>query len=139
MHFTKKGRIKTAGGVVVRGDGGRGLEVLLVHRPHYRDWTFPKGKADPGERWRHAAHREVLEETGFDCRLERKLGKIVYHDRKGRAKEVRYWMMTVVGGEFTPNEEVDAIEWCTLAEAARLLTYPRDRQLLDALPRPAVA
>ncbi|MDH4170167.1 MAG: NUDIX hydrolase [Acidimicrobiia bacterium] len=130
----KPHRVKAAGGVVVRGGVDGHLEVLLVHRPAYGDWTFPKGKSERGERWRETAHREVLEETGFDCELGSKIGMVRYLDGKQRHKEVRYWVMTVVSGDFAPNDEVDGIRWCSIEEAGRALTYDHDRRLLDSVP-----
>ncbi|MDH3707690.1 MAG: NUDIX hydrolase [Acidimicrobiia bacterium] len=139
MSLTKSGLIKAAGGVVVRSGDRGAVEVLLVHRPRHDDWTFPKGKTDPGERWRDTAIREVLEETGFSCRLDRRLRPIRYIDRKGRPKKVRYWLMSIEHGAFAPNDEVDEIRWCSPEVAAGLLTYERDLPLLDALPLPLAA
>ena len=106
---------------------------MLVHRPGHRDWTLPKGKTEPDELEEDCALREVAEETGFDCLLGPELGVSRYRDRRGREKSVRYWAMTVRDGEFRPNEEVDEIRWVPLADAARLLSYPGDRAILDAL------
>jgi 8-oxo-dGTP diphosphatase len=116
--------VRAAGGVV-RRDG----RIAVVHRPRYDDWSLPKGKLDPGETWEQAAVREVREETGLECELGEELSSTSYHDRKGRSKLVRYWLMDVVAGEFTPNDEVDELRWLTPAEAAALLTYPRDVEL----------
>jgi 8-oxo-dGTP diphosphatase len=116
--------VKAAGGVV-RRDG----RIAVVHRPRYDDWSLPKGKLDPGETWEEAALREVREETGLECSLGEELSSTRYHDRKGRSKLVRYWLMDPVGGEFAPNDEVDELRWLTPAEAAALLTYPRDKEL----------
>jgi 8-oxo-dGTP diphosphatase len=118
--------VKAAGGLV-RRDG----RIAVVHRPRYDDWSLPKGKLDPGETWEEAALREVREETGFECSLGRELSSTRYHDRKGRSKLVRYWLMDVVRGEFTPNDETDELRWLTPAEAAPLLTYPRDKELVQ--------
>jgi 8-oxo-dGTP pyrophosphatase MutT (NUDIX family) len=125
--------VRAAGGVVHR-DGARGVEVLLVHRPRYDDWTFPKGKLDAGEREEDAAIREVREETGVHGVLGRELPTTRYVDSSGRPKTVRYWVMTPVGDAepFHPNREIDELRWCAPAEAAGLLTYPHDRTVLDA-------
>lgn len=120
-----------AGGVVWRVTGGV-PQVALVHRPKYGDWTFPKGKLEPGERDEEAAHREVLEETGLDCVLGHELPVVRYVDGKGRHKQVRYWEMTVAAGEFSPNDEVDVLEWVGLEAAAERLTYAHDADLLGA-------
>ena len=110
-----------------------GLEVLLVHRPRYDDWTLPKGKLDARERHATAALREVEEETGLRCTLGPELASTSYRDRKGRAKHVRYWAMTPIGGRFTPTDEVDDLRWLPLDDAKAVLTYGRDPAVLDAL------
>jgi 8-oxo-dGTP diphosphatase len=121
--------VKAAGGVV-RRDG----RIAVVHRPRYDDWSLPKGKLDPGETWEEAALREVREETGLECSLGDELSSTRYHDRKGRSKLVRYWLMDPVGGEFVPNDETDELRWLTPGEAAALLTYPRDQELAQEIP-----
>jgi 8-oxo-dGTP diphosphatase len=124
--------VKASGGVV-RRPGSDGEEIAVVHRPRYDDWSLPKGKLDPGETWEEAALREVREEIGLECTLGEELPPVAYQDRKGREKVVRYWMMEVDGGEFAPNEEVDEMRWLPVHEAASLLTYPRDRELVEGL------
>jgi len=121
--------VKAAGGVV-RRDG----RIAVVHRPRYDDWSLPKGKLDPGETWEEAALREVREETGLECELGEELSSTRYHDRKGRSKLVRYWLMDPVAGEFGPNDEVDELRWLAPADAAALLTYPRDKELAQEVP-----
>jgi len=121
--------VRAAGGVVVRP----GPEVLVVHRPKYDDWTFPKGKAEPDETDEECALREVEEETGFLCRLEEELPPTRYRDSRGRPKVVRWWRMSVDRGEFEPNREVDEIRWLRPDAAAALLSYERDLPLLDVL------
>ncbi|MBK9179527.1 MAG: NUDIX hydrolase [Acidimicrobiales bacterium] len=124
--------MRAAGGVVVRPAHGAGVEVLVVHRPKYDDWSLPKGKLDPGETEAACARREVWEETGLRCSLGRELATVEYHDRFGRPKTVRYWEMQVEGGTFEPNREVDEIRWLPPDEAASLLTYPRDGEVVAA-------
>jgi 8-oxo-dGTP pyrophosphatase MutT (NUDIX family) len=121
--------VKASGGVVWRRAGG-GIEVALVHRPRYDDWSFPKGKLDAGESWEDAALREVEEEIGLRCRLGHELPPTSYRDNKGRAKVVRYWMMEPLDGEFSPSHEVDEVRWLAPADADRLLSYRHDRELL---------
>ena len=124
--------IRAAGGVVWRTGPTGEAEVLVVHRPKYDDWSLPKGKLDPGETDEEAALREVEEETGYRCTLGPELVGTSYIDRKGRPKEVRYWVMTVVSGEFAPGEEVDEIRWLPVDDARRLLSYLRDVDVLEA-------
>ena len=123
--------IRAAGGVVVRRRD-EGIQVLLVHRPLYEDWTFPKGKAKEGEPDAECALREVEEETRLRCELGRELPSTSYVDGKGRPKRVRYWLMAATG-EPAPAHEVDAVRWAGPDEAARLLSYERDLAVLAAL------
>ena len=124
--------VRAAGGVVWR-EGVDGDEVLLVHRARYDDWSFPKGKLDPGETWEDAAVREVHEEAAVVVQLGAELDGAAYDDQKGRPKQVRYWAMTVVHEQrFHPNDEVDELAWMALDEAARRLTYSRDVTVLES-------
>src|ERR671911_554923 len=113
--------IRAAGGIVVR-ESADGLEVLVVHRPRYDDWTFPKGKALPGEPDEDCALREVEEETGLRCELDRELRSTSYVDAHGRPKLVRYWLMRPVGGELVFLHEVDHAAWLAPGDAAQRLT-----------------
>jgi 8-oxo-dGTP pyrophosphatase MutT (NUDIX family) len=135
-------QVRAAGGLVWRaafvaneaGEPQAGVEIVVVHRPSYDDWSFPKGKLDKGESFEDAAVREVVEETGLVCELGRELPSTWYIDGKGRLKLVRYWAMRVVGIEpWAPNDEVDQRRWVTLDAAAGLLTYDHDRLLLAEL------
>lgn len=125
--------IRAAGGVITRRSPTGETEILVAHRPRYDDWSFPKGKAEPGESDEDCALREVEEETGLKCRLNVELSPAFYTDRKGRPKSVRYWAMEPVGGEFTPNDEVDRAEWLGLREALDLLSYDHDRATVKGL------
>jgi 8-oxo-dGTP diphosphatase len=124
--------VHAGGGVVWRTAPTGEPEVLLVHRPKYDDWSIPKGKLDPGETHEQCALREVEEETGLRCTLGPELTSSVYIDRKGRPKEVRWWVMTVVDGAFLPTDEVDEVRWLPVDRACWLLSYDRDRAVLDA-------
>jgi 8-oxo-dGTP diphosphatase len=119
--------VRAAGGVVLR-DG----RVLLVHRPRYDDWTLPKGKLEDGESWEDGALREVEEETGLTCELGEEVGRTRHVDSRGRNKEVRYFAMTS-DGEGTAQNEVDELRWVPLEDAAALLSYDRDADLLSRL------
>jgi 8-oxo-dGTP diphosphatase len=121
--------VRAAGGLVVR-EG----QVLLVHRPRYDDWTFPKGKCVDGEADESCALREVAEETGLVCTLGADAGVTEYVDAKGRPKRVRWWLMEALDGSFAPTDEVDEIRWVAHDEAAALLSYDRDLPLLDRIP-----
>jgi 8-oxo-dGTP pyrophosphatase MutT (NUDIX family) len=133
----KPAEVAAAGGLVTRpraGDRTKGVEVLVVHRPKYDDWTFPKGKLEAGETDEEAAAREVREETGFDCTLGEEFATVRYVDGRGRPKRVRYWLMTVAGGFATiPNAEVDDLLWLAPGDASTLLTYERDQALARRL------
>jgi 8-oxo-dGTP pyrophosphatase MutT (NUDIX family) len=124
--------VRAAGGLVVR-DGGAGPEVLVVHRPKYGDWSFPKGKCEPGETDEACALREVEEETGLVCELDGELASTSYEDGRGRPKRVRYWRMRPTGGGLAFVHEVDEARWLPPPEAAELLTYERDVEVLRGL------
>ena len=126
-----------AGAVVTRkarGVSRKQWEVLLVHRPKYDDWSFPKGKLDPGEHEVTAAVREVAEETGLDVRLGPALTPQRYRMSNGRWKHVDYWTAKVVGSDdvsgYRPNDEIDVVEWVPWEAAMTRLTYPHDRETL---------
>ena len=126
------GVIRAAGGVISRRTERGEIEVLLIHRDAQRDWSFPKGKREPGESDVECALREVREETGLRCALDAELPPVSYHDRRGRAKVVRYWAMRPIAGLAAAHNEIDAVRWLGVDAAASLLTYPRDRELLAA-------
>lgn len=141
--------VLAAGAVVFgpgpRGSGGSGSRqgskhVLLVHRPRYDDWSFPKGKLDRGEHVTVAAVREVEEETGLHVRLGAPLADQRYPVAGGRMKTVSYWVGRPVGDPdvsgYVPNAEIDEVAWVPLDKAAKRLTYPHDRDTLaEALGR----
>jgi 8-oxo-dGTP pyrophosphatase MutT (NUDIX family) len=123
--------VRAGGGIVWRHDQGGPIEIVLIHRPAYDDWSFPKGKLHPGETEAQAALREVQEETGLWCRLGREVGTSSYRDPKRRPKTVRYWEMTPTAGTLGPANEIDDARWVPLGEAAGRLTYEHDRRLLE--------
>lgn len=120
--------IAAAGGVVWR-PAGETVEVAMVHRPRYDDWSLPKGKLEPRESVRAAAWREIAEETGAHVALGRFLARTRYrvgHDRK----VVDYFAARYVSGEFAASDEVDELRWLPVEEAATLLD--RDHAVLAA-------
>lgn len=131
--------IVAAGAVVLREHDGE-TQVALVHRPRYDDWSLPKGKLEPGEHILNTAIREVSEETGLRVELRRPLPSREYLVG-GNAKVVHYWVAQLaVDGDsepFTPNHEVDAIEWLSPQDAIERMTQPRDAELVQlALKEP---
>jgi 8-oxo-dGTP pyrophosphatase MutT (NUDIX family) len=117
------------------------VEVAVVHRPRYDDWSLPKGKVEGDETELATARREVEEETGLRCDTGPELRSSRYIDGKGRHKTVRYWAMTPVEStpddwEFVPNKEVDRLRWVTPAQAERLVSYDRDRKVLRSFRPP---
>jgi 8-oxo-(d)GTP phosphatase len=124
--------VRAAGGVVWRPrQGGPGVEVALVHRPKYDDWSLPKGKLDPGEPAVVGACREVLEETGLTVAAGRTLGLSRYRVVAGGRevpKTVRWWALQARGGAFTPTDEVDELRWLTPERAVKLLTSGYDAE-----------
>ncbi|MBC9227204.1 NUDIX domain-containing protein [Aeromicrobium sp. 636] len=125
--------IPAAGGIVWRKTGAGGIEVLVVHRPDYDDWTFPKGKADPDEPLPVTAVREIAEETGYRVRLVHPLPEVAYRVRGG-IKQVSWWVARPLDdrSDFRPNQEVDEVCWFAPREARKRLTYSHDRRLLES-------
>ncbi|MFB7115219.1 NUDIX hydrolase [Streptomyces sp. NPDC056190] len=109
------------------------LQLCLVHRPKYDDWSHPKGKLKRGEDPLAGAVREVAEETGYVAVPGVELSTVTYL-AGGRPKQVRYWTAEAIAGRFTPNKEVDRVLWLSPAEARNRLTQFRDRELADELP-----
>lgn len=117
-----------AGAVLWRmGDGE--VEVAIIHRPRYDDWSLPKGKIDPGETEPVTAVREILEETGQRAQLGRGLGMVSYPITHG-VKRVRYWAARALGGDFVPSHEVDELVWAPINTAIKHLHYPHDRKIV---------
>lgn len=136
------GEVRAAGAVPWRRTAGGGVKVAVIHRPRYDDWSFPKGKLEPGESFAEGALREVAEETGLVGELGEVLPESRYLDHRGRPKVVRWWLLEVAvpegddAGEgsalgVVPNDEVDALRWLPPREAAVLVSYEHDRLLAE--------
>lgn len=127
--------VLAAGTVLYR----RGSEpkLALVHRPRYDDWSLPKGKLDRGESMPACAVRETWEETGVRCRLGARLPDVHYAVPEGR-KRIEYWAAEALTAPvFEPNREIDEVRWVPLSNAAELLSYAHDRELLTHFSLPA--
>src|ERR1700756_2390495 len=130
MADPEPGEVRAAGAVIWRA-GAQGIETVLVHRPRYDDWSFPKGKPMPGEHLLLTAVREVAEEAGVRVALGRGLPSTDYIT-EGRPKQVDYWAPRPVSPDaFAPGHEVDAMAWLPLADAAGQLSYAHDLAVLE--------
>jgi len=123
--------VRAAGGVVYRQLPLTGMEIACIYRERRGDWTFPKGKLEDGETFVEAALREVREETGLECIIERFIGVTNYTHRKGQPKIVAYYLMVAKEGEFAPNDEVDELRWLPVDQVRENLTWDRDKELFD--------
>ena len=126
----RTGQIEAAGAVVWRPAPPGGLQVALVHRPRYDDWSLPKGKAEPGETAPMTASREVEEETGLRAALGRALTTVSYSVAAG-PKTVRYFAARAGDQDFRANHEVDRLEWLTPERARARMSYEFDHAVLD--------
>jgi 8-oxo-dGTP diphosphatase len=128
--------IRAAGGVLWRSAGPEAedaIEVAVIHRPRYDDWSLPKGKLSNGESELEAAVREVHEETGYTVQVGEPLGTTRYRrfvNGVDRPKVVRWWAMEAASGAFSPNAEVDALRWVPLRSASTILSSASDRTAL---------
>lgn len=132
--------VKAAGGIIWRKNGRR-LEVVLIHRPRYDDWSFPKGKVKQGEDLRTCAVREITEETQLPVALRRPAGTIRYRLPSGHLKEVTYWTCRELPKDHpalrarpqirrAPKNEIDKVLWVPLSQAMVMLTSELDREIL---------
>ena len=128
--------IIAAGGVVWRKNSDGEIEVLLIHRPRYDDWSLPKGKLERNEPLISCAYREILEETGFSVKLGPFIGSVDYYVPRG-LKRVSYWSASLLEDEspFHPNDEVDQILWLDQNSASLKLTRDMDREILTRFLR----
>jgi 8-oxo-dGTP pyrophosphatase MutT (NUDIX family)/phosphohistidine phosphatase SixA len=122
-------QLRAAGGLVHRGTGSA-LEIALVYRPRYSDWSLPKGKLRTGEIPVRAAVREVGEETGTRVAVTRRLQRITY-DVAGEPKTVDYWAMRALDTRFEAGREVSELAWLTPAQASQRLSYAQDRAVVE--------
>lgn len=134
--------IRAAGGVVWRLISSAGedpqVEIAIIHRPRYDDWSIPKGKLAVGESDIEGAVREVFEETGFRVKVGRELGKVRYMKTTAGVtlpKVVRYWAMEAESGTFSPTREVDELRWMTPGEAEKILSHDHDVEILERFVR----
>ena len=123
--------VRAAGGLVLRKTPKGNLKILIAHRPAYDDWSLPKGKADKGETPEETAVREVLEETGYHCRIVAPIGTSRHRMNRG-VKEVAWYVMRRLPDSpgFKKNSEIDAIQWVSRKTANKILDYDNDRRLI---------
>jgi 8-oxo-dGTP pyrophosphatase MutT (NUDIX family) len=129
-------REHSAGGVII--EGGQALLIMMRNLKGEHVWTFPKGHLEPGETPEGAAVREVLEETGYECRIKKKLFKAHYSFTRGKfpvEKDVQWYLMEKTGGDGVPRtpDEIFAMKWCGAEEAAKNLVYPSDLRILGLI------
>ena len=139
MRHLELGGPVPSGARVVRREAAKAVVerdglLLLLLTPRTGDHKLPGGGVHPGETHEQTLQRELREETGYEVAFGAELPDARYRDHKGRPKLVRYWAMTVVGGAFEPNDEVDEVRWLPVDAAAGLLSYGHDAALLERLP-----
>ncbi len=134
MAKKKKSVIQAAGGIIWKLEG-KEKKLAVVHRHKHKDWSLPKGKVDPGESWKKAALREVLEETGCVGKIKKFAGSISY-TLDGIPKVVMFWHMDIKSSEpETMNGEIDEVRWLSVDEAIKILDYEDEIELLQKRPR----
>ena len=123
--------IRAAGALLWRETAERSVEIALIHRPRYGDWTLPKGKIEQGETALQCAFRELIEETGIKANFTQQLGSVDYEEN-GQSKRVIFWAAhcALDASNFIANEEVDQLRWLTLEDALEEATYPTDLEII---------
>ncbi|CAN2234500.1 NUDIX hydrolase [Candidatus Planktophila versatilis] len=124
--------IRAAGALLWRDNSDLSIEVALIHRPRYDDWSLPKGKLEMGETALQCAYREVHEETGIRATFTRQLGTVEYEE-SGQEKRVKYWAAhcALTNSEFVPNEEVDQMRWLSPSQALEQATHNSDKSIIE--------
>jgi 8-oxo-(d)GTP phosphatase len=124
--------IRAAGALLWRDNSDLSIEVALIHRPRYQDWSLPKGKLEMGETALQCAYREVHEETGIRATFTRQLGTVEYEE-SGQEKRVKYWAAhcALTNSEFVPNEEVDQMRWLSPSQALEQATHDSDKSIIE--------
>ena len=124
--------IRAAGALLWRDNSDLSIEVALIHRPRYDDWSLPKGKLEMGETALQCAYREVQEETGIRATFTRQLGTVEYEE-SGQEKRVKYWAAhcALTNSEFVPNEEVDQMRWLSPSQALEQATHDSDKSIIE--------
>lgn len=128
--------IRAAGALLWRESIERKIEVALIHRPRYDDWSLPKGKLEQGESAIQCAYRELTEETGIKASFTRSLGSVEYLE-SGELKRVLYWAAHCSPEQtpFVPNDEVDQLIWLSFDEASEKASHKSDREIIERFSR----